>query len=722
MDQEAKKPRKARFHVLAGLFVWSLLVAGSYVIWQVQNNAYWTNDANGKTGLKALTLGFLCVDLTVFILSYIIFRAWRNLPVSRRVWFWFGIISVAAGILWVSFLLWLNVQAGNAYSLPQALLLILLWSAVFLTGWLFLNSLWGFFRWLFSWRILKRFLAVFGALVILIVIFYAEENYRGQRAWNLYRDELEAKGEKLDFAEFIPPPVPDDQNFAMAPIVVSSYAGKLLHLRTDEGPTDVSISNRLRMTLERTPFIEHSNAVIGSWQLALPTNLKAWQEYYRTRFETNDYTSGMLPPPGRAGPPLNQVSPLTNEIIPLDTNEFPIAPEPQSAAADVLLALSRYKDTLDELQKASERPYLRFPINYQPKNPWEIYGPHWEALKQCAQILQLRAVAEVQSGQTEQSLVDVKLMLRLAESLHSEPLLQSQMVRINLVNLSIQPIWEGLAQKKWSKTELKELMQVLEKLDFVSDCRWAMKAERAKDIDFIAYLQKHRDESAIMLLVAICPEGLQSLYQLERSLPSMPSSVDQLIDTLEKQLPEDVVIRSISQLPPTGWYDQNRLNIGKFFQEHLFRLAKPDRHLIERLSKDDHEELLYLDYPQDKVNPYNFFANMLLGFMPRSIERFGRVQNSVDMALLACGLERYDLAHGEYPASLNDLTPEFLKSIPPDVVNGTPLHYRLTRDSRFQLYSVGWNGKDDGGMIELNKQGRLNPQLGDWAWQYPAKP
>jgi len=34
----------------------------------------------------------------------------------------------------------------------------------------------------------------------------------GKRAWEKFKGEQEAKGERLDFASFVPPPVPDDQN------------------------------------------------------------------------------------------------------------------------------------------------------------------------------------------------------------------------------------------------------------------------------------------------------------------------------------------------------------------------------------------------------------------------------------------------------------------------------------------------------------------------------
>jgi len=35
------------------------------------------------------------------------------------------------------------------------------------------------------------------------------------------------QGEKYDLKEFVPPPVPDGQNFALAPIVASSYAAMI---------------------------------------------------------------------------------------------------------------------------------------------------------------------------------------------------------------------------------------------------------------------------------------------------------------------------------------------------------------------------------------------------------------------------------------------------------------------------------------------------------------
>ena len=74
-------------------------------------------------------------------------------------------------------------------------------------------------RCLSSWRNFKRLLLGLACLAGLIVLFYAEEDIRGRLAWGRFKAQWEAKGERFDVAAFIPPQVPDDQNFAMTSVV-----------------------------------------------------------------------------------------------------------------------------------------------------------------------------------------------------------------------------------------------------------------------------------------------------------------------------------------------------------------------------------------------------------------------------------------------------------------------------------------------------------------------
>ena len=72
-------------------------------------------------------------------------------------------------------------------------------------------------RWLF-WTHWRRGLFALACLATLIALAYAEEDWRGWHAWNRFKHQWEAKGEKFDWQSIVPSPVPDDQNFAMAPI------------------------------------------------------------------------------------------------------------------------------------------------------------------------------------------------------------------------------------------------------------------------------------------------------------------------------------------------------------------------------------------------------------------------------------------------------------------------------------------------------------------------
>jgi len=76
-----------------------------------------------------------------------------------------------------------------------------------------------FLRWLCCWRNVRRFLFGVACLITLVALFYAEEDWRGKRAWEQHRREWEAKGEKFNIADLAPPPVPDEKNFALTPLL-----------------------------------------------------------------------------------------------------------------------------------------------------------------------------------------------------------------------------------------------------------------------------------------------------------------------------------------------------------------------------------------------------------------------------------------------------------------------------------------------------------------------
>jgi hypothetical protein len=66
--------------------------------------------------------------------------------------------------------------------------------------------------------------AIGAAIVILIIsCFYAEENARGLRAWRVAEQDITGRGESLTWDDYIPRPVPDDQNFYQAPMMTEWF-------------------------------------------------------------------------------------------------------------------------------------------------------------------------------------------------------------------------------------------------------------------------------------------------------------------------------------------------------------------------------------------------------------------------------------------------------------------------------------------------------------------
>ena len=87
-----------------------------------------------------------------------------------------------------------------------------------------------------------------------------------------------------------------------------------------------------------------------------------------------------------------------------------------------------------------------------------------------------------------------------------------------------------------------------------------------------------------------------------------------------------------------------------------------------------------------------------------------RIRASCDLTHVAFALAGYRREHGEYPRTIADLCPKHIAAVPRDPFNDADLHYRQEGNG-YLLYSVGPNGKDDGGR-------NFNEEHDDWAdWE-----
>jgi hypothetical protein len=108
-----------------------------------------------------------------------------------------------------------------------------------------------------------------------------------------------------------------------------------------------------------------------------------------------------------------------------------------------------------------------------------------------------------------------------------------------------------------------------------------------------------------------------------------------------------------------------------------------------------------------------------------SIRRTLRMEAARRVTVNAIALKRFSLKHGQWPATLGELAPEFLSSVPIDPFDGKPLRYRPNGDGTYLLYCVGDDGVDDGGDPTSTASGSSNSywqndKARDWVWPQPA--
>jgi hypothetical protein len=493
------------------------------------------------------------------------------------------------------------------------------------------------------WRVLRWGLISLAVFATLIAVLVTEENWRGKRDWEVYRHEWEAKGEKFDWQAFVPPFVPNDQNFFTAPIFADMRTGKIvMSPYHSDGSPDLP-------PFKDTPH--DATGYLGGEGKARITDLKTWQASYRNP---------------------------TNASL---AKEFPVAPQAQTPAADVLFALSKFDSAVEELRLASQRPYASVPLNYEDGfSSTTALLPVLTELKRCTQVLQLRAAAELADGQSAKALEDVKLLLYLNNSIRNSPFLISHLVRIAIVAIGLQPIWEGLVEHKWSDEQLVALDAELSKIDFLADYGSIMRGERAFAI---ASFESQRHSREIIS------------YR------------------------DDRIVTNKLTFMPSAWFYQNELAIARMQQQWILPLVDTNSRTVspEKLRQANDANRAETKH----YSPYKVQALMLFPAISASVKKVAAIQVSINLARVACALERYRLAHGEYPETLDALVPQFIEKLPHDIINGQPLHYRREADGRFILYSVGWNEKDDGGTVALTKGGNVDRENGDWVWQYPAK-
>jgi len=360
---------------------------------------------------------------------------------------------------------------------------------------------------------------------------------------------------------------------------------------------------------------------------------------------------------------------------------------------DVLTALKKNAEPLLEISEGVKRPYSRFPIDYEKE--YFAKRNHLSLLLQLSQEYQLRACAELQAGQTVEAAADVQTIFRLTNSVKSDPVLISHAVRIFIAQIGLEPLWEGLEDHRWTDSQLSNMQKILEQIDCISGLRLAFRGERAltnlsvkaiKDPKVLTgFKSSYPSINWFRFIPGLIYHNLLTYNRIYDTL-TFPKEADKLIEFYRQF--DSQLITYFKGVNPCSIFGQ------------LFNLL-PDpmlRNTAEILRK-----------------PYSIWARALHA-LSGSILKTLHAQVAVDEAITACALERYRLANGQYPESLDQLAPIYLNEIPHDKASGEAFHYKVKKDGKFLLYSIGNKGKDNGGEIVLNNAGHIDINKSDWVW------
>jgi hypothetical protein len=465
-------------------------------------------------------------------------------------------------------------------------------------------------RRLASW-ILRRWFFCTAVLVTVVALFYAEENWRGKRAWQSARRAIEASGVVVDWNQFIPPPVPDDQNIFKAPKIQEWF---------------VFTNNKRSNSNELTAMLRS------------PTNFPVWG--------------------------------ATNKIH-------------TEAEARAFIAWSdQLQPQFDLIRDALKRPYARMEGDYS--HPMAISIPNYIVFRDVARKLAQRSDCYLILHQPDKAVDELAFIHDLRHMLEDSPsgkpmTLLAAMINVSVAGLYVDAIGDGFRLHAWREEDLADLEKQLSEMNVMIPVAGAFQSE---------------------------PAATTHVFE------TVP--ISQILASVNS---EKVSEGNLLRIAPQGWVFQNMAQQSPFFYDRAKGLDAVRESVSPAAFRQTMERV---DEFLSHKTPFNVLARIAIPNFLKAIQNTARTQNSLNEARVACALERYKLAHGQYPDSLDALVPQFIEKIPSDVINAGELKYRRNNDG-FVLYSVGWDEKDDGGDTMVMKDGRTDPASPDWVWEYSAK-
>ncbi len=346
-------------------------------------------------------------------------------------------------------------------------------------------------------------------------------------------------------------------------------------------------------------------------------------------------------------------------------------PYGQTAASFLEEYDRRHGEILAELREGLSRPYSQRPLvpeNFEGTDWLDLSEAFGMMTRKVVDGLILRAEAAFATGDPAKAEESIMIGLRLAETVGSRGTMIASLVEWALFRPLKYSLKSGFEKQAWSEGELERIGKALLR----------MKPHRN--------LQKAMQQEILMLQVW---EG----WRDDRS-----RFYDYVGWHTENRRGKREWFFLAARFFPGGWFDLNGARVVRACTENP-RIIDGSDPVISWWEEGERLRAVAQKGKKSDVSPVLGHGVMLRTCAYTMVEW--------RQSILACALELHRLRHGEYP---DDLT-----GFPADVVldpfHGTPFRYQRT-DEGYLLYSIGPDGKDDGG-----QKGRGFPtESPDWVW------
>jgi hypothetical protein len=544
-------------------------------------------------------------------------------------------------------------------------------------------------------------------LKFIFLFFCIEESWRGPRVWENYKYKLEAKGESFDWDAMIPPRVPDSQNFFSAPMMSEWFikpSGKIIITE--------DLSKRLNYTNNAQAVII-AELTVGAHPDSGKADVLLRFDDFNSHQQAKELIQNIVAPSafGARGNDtftaqsfsLNQIKPLhifletdnkpnVKDLIaffsdnnygsgplifqPAGTNSYHVLTS-LCAASDYLKWSDQFRSDFDLMREAVKRPYARMDGDYH--YPPMIPIPNFINVRAVSQTLAQRAQCYLLLGQPDKALQELTLLNDLRHLMEGAPTgkpmtLVSAMINVAVVGLYVNTIADGFRLHAWKEPQVIALQKQLEQIN----------------LEPFVHEAFHEEQVSAWRIMQTLKSGFET-----------------------QRVPNAALWQKIKNLRPP--------NIMRgFFYFNVVNTVKPEQEVVDSIDLTQKivlpQKLAELQREEDALGRHHFYFYHLLAMIAvpngtKAVQTFAFNQTKINEAQIVCALERYHLAHGNYPKTLNELVPQFIEKLPHDIIGGQPLKYRRTPDSHFLLYSVGWNETDDNGKFNSSYD------QGDWIWQ-----